>query len=110
MNEIRRVTCKSAWVKDQRNISYDSSSNICQEVTKIHTLIHEYNYLQNITELRQHTDIPSKILCSSDLVNSDIAFNNLKKTYQKYYKINHTKLRLFIVLMKNKPTVRKLKI
>ena len=110
MNEIRHVTCKNAGVKDQRNISYDSTSNICQEVTKICTLLHEYNYLQNITELCQNTDIPSKILRSSDLVNTDIAFSNLKKTYQKYFKMNHTKLRLFIVLMKNKPTVRKLKI
>ena len=60
MNEIRLVTCKYSGVKDQRNISYGSASNICQEVTKICTLLHEYNYLQNITELHQNTDIPSK--------------------------------------------------
>ena len=69
MNEIRPVTCKDAGVKDQRNSSYDSASNICQEVTKIRTLIREHNYLQNVTELCQHMDITSKIILSSDLVN-----------------------------------------
>ena len=84
MNEIRCVACKDAGVKDQRKSSYDSASNICQEVTKICTLIREHNYLQNITELHQHTDITSKITVSSGLVNfTNIAFNNLKENLPK---------------------------
>ena len=83
-NEIRHVICKDAGVKDQRKSSYDSVSNISQKVTKICTLIHEHNYLQNITELCQHTDITSKIILSSDLVNfTNIAFNNLKENLPK---------------------------
>ena len=91
MNEVRRVTC-NAGVKDQRNSSYDSVSNICQEVTKIRTLIREQNDLQNITELRQHVDITSKIILSNDLVNN--CFQQFKR---KPTKINRNRK------LRNKP-------
>ena len=78
------LTCKDAGVKNQRNNSYDYASNICQEVTKICTLMREHNYLQNITELRQYTDVTSKIILINDLVNfTNIAFNNLKENLPK---------------------------
>ena len=91
MNEVRRVTC-NAGVKDQRNSSYDSVSNICQEVTKIRTLIREQNDLQNITELRQHADITSKIILNNDLVNN--CFQQFKR---KPTKINRNRK------LRNKP-------
>ena len=45
MNKIRRVTCTDAGIKDQRNSSCDSACSICQEVTKIRTIMCEHNYL-----------------------------------------------------------------
>ena len=95
INESRHVTCKDEVVKDQRNSSYDSPSNIYQEVTKIRILIREHNYLYNITELRQHTNIASKIVLSSDLVNyTNIAFNNLKENLPKILRNDLYKIKI----------------